>query len=79
MTWETIALLWAGLPPQMALGTNKMQSSWGTMMAVRRYANGGLVAWPEVRLAVLVTFVFALLGSWTLTRVSNEILKTVVP
>ena len=39
------ALLWAGLPPHMALGTNKMQSSWGTMMAVRKYAKAGLVAW----------------------------------
>ncbi len=73
------ALLWAGLPPQMALGTNKMQSSWGTMMAVRRYAKAGLVSWPEVRLAVFVTFIFALLGSWTVTRVSNEVLKLVVP
>ncbi len=26
------ALLWAGLTPQMALGTNKMQSTWGTLM-----------------------------------------------
>lgn len=73
------ALLWAGLPPQMALGTNKMQSSWGTMMAVRRYAKAGLVAWPEVRLAVVVTFVSALLGGWTLTKVSNDILKLIVP
>jgi uncharacterized membrane protein YfcA len=73
------ALLWAGLPPQLALGTNKMQSSCGTIMAVHKYAKAGLVSWPEVRLAVLVTFVFALLGSWTLTRVSNDILKLVIP
>jgi len=73
------ALLWAGLPPQMALGTNKMQSSWGTMMAVRRYARAGLVAWPEVRLAVMVTFASATLGTWTLTKVSNDILKLIVP
>lgn len=73
------ALLWAGLPPQMALGTNKMQSSWGTMMAVRRYAKAGLVAWPEVRLAVMVTFASAMLGTWTLTKVSNDILKLIVP
>ena len=32
------ALLWAGLDPRMALGTNKMQSVFGTAMAVRRYA-----------------------------------------
>lgn len=73
------ALLWAGLPPQMALGTNKMQSTWGTMMAVRRYAKAGLVAWREVRMAVLVTFVFACLGTWTVTLVSNEVLKKIVP
>ena len=41
------ALLWAGLPPQMALGTNKMQSTWGTLMAVRKYAKAGLVSWPR--------------------------------
>lgn len=73
------ALLAAGLPPQMALGTNKMQSTWGTLMAVRRYAKVGLVSWPQVRLTVLVTFVFACLGTWVVTRVSNDVLKQIVP
>jgi uncharacterized membrane protein YfcA len=73
------ALLAAGLPPQMALGTNKMQSTWGTLMAVRKYAKAGLVSWPQVRLTVLVTFVFAWLGTWTVTRVSNEVLRKIVP
>jgi len=73
------ALLAAGLPPQIALGTNKMQSTWGTLMAVRRYAKAGLVSWPQVRLTVLVTFVFACLGSWVVTRVSNDVLKQIVP
>ena len=73
------ALLWAGLPPQIAFGTNKMQSTWGTLMAVRKYAHAGLVSWPQVRLTVLVTFVSACFGTWTLTQVSNEVLKTLVP
>lgn len=73
------ALLWAGLPPQMALGTNKMQSTWGTMLAVRRYMQVGLVQWSEVRLAVAVTFVFAMLGTFVVTQVSNEVLKKIVP
>lgn len=73
------ALFWAGLPPQVALGTNKMQATWGTLMAVRRYARAGLVSWPQVRLAVLVTFVFACLGTWTVTQVSNEVLKKIAP
>lgn len=73
------ALLWAGLMPQAALGTNKMQSTFGTCMAVRKYVQAKLVAWPEVRLAVLVTFVSAVLGTWVVTRVSNEVLKQIVP
>jgi uncharacterized membrane protein YfcA len=73
------ALLWAGLPPQLALGTNKMQSTWGTMLAVRRYVKAGLVQWPQVRLAVMVTFVFSILGTLAVTQVSNEVLKKVVP
>lgn len=73
------ALLWTGLPPQIALGTNKMQSSFGTLMAVRKYAQAKMVVWKEVRLAVLVTFVFAMLGTWTVTQVSNEVLKKIVP
>ncbi len=73
------ALLWAGLPPQIALGTNKMQSTWGTLLAVRRYMQAGLVKWPEVKLAVIVTFGAALLGTYVVTQVSNEVLKKIVP
>lgn len=72
-------LMWAGLPPQLVLGTNKMQACFGTLLAVRRYAKAGLVAWKEVRLAVLVTFVFALIGTYVVTQVSNDLLKKMVP
>jgi len=73
------ALLWAGLPPQMALGTNKMQSTWGTLMAVRKYAKAGLVSWPQVRLTVLITFVSAMSGAWVVMSISNAVLKMIVP
>lgn len=72
-------LMSAGLPPQVVLGTNKLQSSCGTIIAVARYARAGLVHWPEVRLATVVTFVSAMLGAYVVTRVSNEVLKTIVP
>jgi uncharacterized membrane protein YfcA len=73
------ALLWAGLPVPMALGTNKMQASCGTLLAVTRFARAGLIVWSEVRLAVLVTFVFAALGAWAVTMLSKELLKMIVP
>ena len=72
-------LLGVGLPPQMVLGTNKMQACFGTLLAVRRYAKAGFVTWKEVRLAVLVTFLFALIGTYVVTQVSNELLKKLVP
>ena len=73
------ALLWAGLPVQSALGTNKMQSSCGTLLAVIRYARAGLVTWNEVRLAVAITFAFAVLGTWAVTLLSAGVLKMIVP
>jgi uncharacterized protein len=73
------ALLWAGLPPQFAFGTNKLQACTGSVMAVIRYAKAGLIDWPELRLVIAVTFVFAVLGSWTVSQVSNDWLMRVVP
>ena len=73
------ALLWAGLPVPMALGTNKMQAACGTLLAVTRFARAGLIAWGEVRLAVLVTFGFAALGAWAVTLLSKDLLKMIVP
>ncbi len=73
------SLLWAGLTPQMALGTNKMQSTWGTAMAVRKYMKAGLVRWKDVQGAAVVTFVAASIGTWVVTQISNEVLKLIVP
>ena len=73
------ALLWAGLPPQLALGTNKMQAIWGTLMAVRNYAQKGWVRWQEMKLAIAVTSSGALLGTWVVTQLSHDLLKRLVP
>lgn len=73
------ALLAAGLPPQLAFGTNKAQSSVGTTVAVVRYARGGLVSWSEVKVAAGISFVASAGGAWAVTLVSNEVLKAIVP
>jgi uncharacterized membrane protein YfcA len=73
------ALLWAGLDPQTALGTNKMQSMCGTAMAVGRYATAGLIDWREVRLTIFITFLAAATGTWVVTLVSNDFLARIVP
>lgn len=73
------ALLAAGLPPQLALGTNKAQSSVGTIVSVTRYARAGLIDWPQVRGATLISFLSSAFGAWAVTLISNELLRTVVP
>ena len=73
------ALLAAGLPPQLAFGTNKAQSSIGTTVAVTRYARGGLISWTQVRSAALTSFIASAFGAWAVTMVSNDVLKAIVP
>ena len=54
------ALLLTGVPPHLALGTNKVSSSLGTAVALGTFARSHLVLW---RLA-LAGLAFSLLGAW---------------
>jgi uncharacterized membrane protein YfcA len=53
------ALLAAGLPPHLALGTNKGQSVFGSFAAMLRFARAGLISPARARVA----FPLGLLGS----------------
>jgi len=73
------ALLAAGLPPHLAIGTNKLQSVFGTSTACWSYWRGGLV---EVRNNLpLVALVFAgsAAGAMAIMQVSTGILAYIVP
>ena len=73
------ALLAAGLPPQVALGTNKFQSCFGTYIAVRRYAQAGLMHTPGLRAAVIASLLASMAGALAVTIMSKEVLKQLVP
>ena len=53
------AYLVAGLPPHVALGTNKVSSAIGTVVATARFAKSGLI---KIKLAIPAV-IFALAGS----------------
>ncbi|WP_066556582.1 TSUP family transporter [Croceicoccus bisphenolivorans] len=72
-------LLFAGLPPQLALGTNKVQSVAGTSMAFRNYAHAGLVEWRKEKWLALIAFTFAAVGSLLVQQISVRVLNLVVP
>ena len=73
------ALIWAGVPPAMLLGTNKAQSWMGTAMAVWRYRREGLFAVRPNLAAVAVVFVGAVAGALAISAVDVHWLGLVVP
>jgi uncharacterized membrane protein YfcA len=73
------ALLWAGVPPVMALGTNKLQSVFGTGVALRNYWHSGLVEWRPNRLSVGLVFLGASAGCIVVQLIKPGLLDVIVP
>lgn len=72
-------LLFAGLPPHLALGTNKVQSACGTTMATWRYRRAGLFRIGPNKALIAVVFAGALGGALTIQRIDGRVLGLVVP
>lgn len=72
-------LLAIGLPPHLALGTNKLQSTLGVATAMIRYRAGKLVRLRDWRRAVLFTALGAAAGNIFLRQVSPAALGWLVP
>lgn len=73
------ALLATGLPPSLALGTNKLQASFGSGTALVRYARAGLVPREEAGPAVGFTAVGAAAGTLTVRFLPTAWLGWLIP
>lgn len=73
------ALLYAGLPPHLMLGTNKVQSVCGTAMATWRYRRAGLFRVSPNKLLIAVTFMGAAAGATVIQHFDARVLSLVVP
>lgn len=73
------ALIYAGLPPHIVLGTNKLQSMCGTGMALFNFRRAGLVEIRPNLWAVAAVFIGAAVGAMTVQRFNAEVLRLVVP
>ncbi|WP_379509702.1 TSUP family transporter [Novosphingobium bradum] len=73
------ALLFAGLPPHLALGTNKVQSMCGTGMATFRYRRAGLFRIGPNKPAIAVVFAGALAGAVVVQWIASRVLALIVP
>jgi hypothetical protein len=67
------------MPPVSALGTNKLQASFGSATATWHYARGGVVDFRAGRIGVAGTLVGAALGAWAVTHLPRNVLETLIP
>lgn len=72
-------LLNLGLPPPLALGTNKLQSSFGSVSAAMHYAKGKAVDLDDCWLGIAFTAVGALIGSAFVQLLDPEMLGKLIP
>ncbi len=73
------ALLSVGVPPQVALGTNKFQSMFGVFTAARHYRHSGLVRFREEKFGFIMTFIGAGIGAVVVQQVDPKILGYIIP
>ena len=73
------ALLFAGVPPIQALGTNKLQSMFGTATAYRNFAAKGLVDWREHKGTIALVFGGASIGVIAVQSIDPGILRLIIP
>jgi len=72
-------LLWAGLPAQVALGTNKFQSSFGSVTAASHYVRRGVVPLADALPGILFTLAGAALGAIAVQLISGAVMNGVIP
>ncbi len=73
------ALLAAGVPPVLAIGTNKLQSTFGTGGAVFAFARKGHIDFRRFAIPAAASFVGSALGAYILTRIDSGFLAGFLP
>lgn len=68
-------LLFSGIPPIFVLGTNKMQSVVGALMATIKYTINKKVNWKIVSIAIIPCLLASYIGSLLVMYLSDEIIQ----
>ena len=72
-------LLNVGMPPQFALGANKLQATFGSGSAVWHYGRAGLINFSACKLGILCTLIGATGGTLLVSRLPPNLLKQTIP
>lgn len=71
-------LLFIGLPPQAALGTLKLQGSFGTFSAAFNFISKGRISFYEALPGIIFTFIGASAGSLLVQRLDPQFIKPLI-
>jgi len=72
-------LLSFGVDPKYALGTNKLQASFGSGSAAWHYSRAGTVHVNDCLLGFVMSLIGAALGSWAVQSVDTGLLRRSIP
>src|SRR5450631_2428417 len=72
-------LLGIGLTPQVALGTNKLQASFGSGSAMLSFIRSGTVKLSDCSAGIAFTALGAVLGTVTVQLLDPDLLRLVIP
>lgn len=72
-------LLGFGVDPQVALGTNKLQGSFGSGSATVHYARAKVFELGDCWLGIVFTLVGTVLGTWAVLLIDSSLLKKLIP
>jgi len=72
-------LLSLGLEPKDALGTNKLQASFGSGSAAWHYGRAKAVSWRDCLRGFIFSFLGAALGSFAVQQLARSILERAIP
>jgi uncharacterized membrane protein YfcA len=72
-------LLFTGLPPQMALGTNKFQACFGSFMATAKYYQHGWFEFKTITKGLVFGIAGAILGATSGQLLSSDLLRKILP
>ena len=66
-------------PPATLFGVNKSASIWGTAAAAWQYAQRVQMPWHALWPAAIVCFAGSMAGAWTVTQISPDFLRRLLP
>lgn len=72
-------LLAVGIPPAMALATNKLQSTGGSLTASLYFIRRGLISPRAIAPAAAMAFVGSVIGGWAVLQTDPSMLKRLIP